>query len=77
MILKNPGDSVKVAAWTVGQPHQVTFPLSALSLPDTATTIWWVNDVGDTGTIKVQSNSFTDTLSGTPKYYSAFKPVSA
>ena len=77
LILKNPGDSVKVAVWTAGQPHQVTFPLSALSLPDTATTIWWLNDVGDAGTIKVQSNSFTDTLSATPKYYSAFQPVSA
>ena len=77
LVLNNVGDSVKVAAWTDGQPRVVTFPLSGLSLPDTATTVWWVNDVGDTGTIKVQSSSFTDTLTGTPKYYSTFRPISA
>lgn len=76
LILKNSGDSVKVAAWTAGQPQAVTFPLSGLSFPDTATTVWWVNDVGNTGTIPVQSGGFTDTLTGTPKYYSTFRPVS-
>lgn len=77
LVLKNSADSVKVAAWTTGQPRTVNFPLSGLSFPDTATTIWWVNDIGDTGTIRVQSGGFTDTLTATPKYYSTFRPVSA
>ena len=75
-VLSNAGDSVKVGAWTVGQPHQVTFPLTSVSFPDTAKTIWWDNGDADTGTIQVKSGGFTTELTGTPTYYSAFPPVS-
>jgi|GEM_PF-2253740 len=77
LVLKNSQDSVKIAAWTEGFPHQVTFPISALSLPDTASTITWVNSNANIGTTKVISSSFKDSLSSTPKFYSAFKPVTA
>ena len=77
LVLKNLQDSVKIAAWTEGFPHQVILPLSALSLPDTTNTISWVNTNAGTGTIKVIVSSFKDSLSSTPIFYSAFKPVSA
>ncbi len=70
LVMENAGDSVKVAAWTTGASHQVSFPLASLSLPDTARTIYWVNTNSDSGTLQVSSSSFTDTLSGTPRIYS-------
>ncbi|MHB8336266.1 MAG: cellulase family glycosylhydrolase [Ignavibacteriaceae bacterium] len=77
LVLKNSQDSIKIAAWTEGFPHQVTFPLSALSLPDTTNKISWVSTNAGAGTINVISSSFKDSLSSTPKFYSTFKPVSA
>lgn len=75
LVLKNSGDSVKAAAWTQGSPHSVTIPLSGLSFPDTTKDIWWVDDAGDTGTIPIGAGSFTDELTGDPKYYSPFPPA--
>ena len=76
LVLKNSQDSVKVAAWTEGFPHQVTLPLSSLSMPDTTNSISWVNTNASSGTINVISGSFNDSLSSTPIFYSAFKQVS-
>ncbi len=75
LILKNPGDSVKVAAWTTSTAHQITLPLAGLSLPATSGVIHWIDCVADTGSVTVASNSFTDQLTGAPKYYSAFRPI--
>lgn len=75
LVLNNPAGSVKIAAWTQGGKRTVTFPLSALSLPDTAKTIWWVNGNAVIGTVGVDGNSFTDELGNTVKYYSAFPPT--
>ncbi len=76
LILSNPGDSVKVAAWTVGRPDQVTLPLSSLSMQATARTIWWVDGNADTGSVNVHSGNFTIRLTGSPTYYSTFPQVS-
>lgn len=75
LVLKNPGDSVKVAAWTTGSSHQITLPLSSISLPDTAKTVYRIDCVSDTGTLPVVSGGITDTLTGAPEYYSSFRPV--
>lgn len=75
LVMENAGDSVKVAAWTTGASHQVSFSLASLSLPDTARTIYWVNTNSDSGTVPVGSSGFTDELSGTPKIYSASDQV--
>jgi hypothetical protein len=74
--MENAGDTVKVAAWTTGAAHQLNFPLTSLSLPDTAKTIYWVNTNSDSGTIPVSSGGFTDGLSGTPKIYSVSHQLS-
>ncbi len=70
LVMENAGDSVKVAAWATGAAHQLNFPLTSLSFPDTAKTIYWVNTNSDSGTIPISSGGFTDELSGTPKIYS-------
>ncbi len=76
LVMENAGDTVKVAAWTTGAAHQLNFPLTSLSLPDTAKTIYWVNTNSDSGTIPVSSGGFTDGLSGTPKIYSVSHQLS-
>ena len=76
LVMENAGDSVKVAAWATGAAHQLNFPLTSLSFPDTAKTIYWVNTNSDSGTIPISSGGFTDELSGTPKIYSVSHQVS-
>lgn len=75
LILKDPGDSVKVAAWTTGGAHQVTLSLSSLSLSGSANKVYRIDCVADTATLPVVSGGITDTLTGAPKYYSTFRPV--
>ncbi len=74
LIMKNTGDSVKVAAWTTGPSHQVTLPLSALSLSGAAKSIHWIDCVSDTGSTQVVSGGITVELTAAPKYFSAFQP---
>jgi polysaccharide biosynthesis protein PslG len=75
LVLTNGSDTVKTAAWTQGSAHNVVLALSALSLPDTTKTIWWIDSNGDEGTIGVAGGNFAVNLNSTPKYISAVPPV--
>lgn len=75
LILRNQNGGVKIAAWTQGTPHNVSFQLQDLSFPDTLKKVWWMGVDSDTGTVKVDNNKFTVEINDSPKYYSLVPPV--
>jgi len=75
LILENTGDTVKAAVWTEGHSHNITLKLSDILFPQTLKKIFWTDGNAKTGTLITEDGGFTDEISGTPKYYSAFPPV--
>ncbi|MDE3067280.1 MAG: cellulase family glycosylhydrolase [Verrucomicrobiota bacterium] len=65
LVLTNAAGAVKLAAWTLAQPHVATFTLSP---PVPAESFSRVNGNGRRGRLKVQGNHFSVELNGMPKY---------
>jgi polysaccharide biosynthesis protein PslG len=64
LILKNIIGETKLAVWTLGKPHTVAFDLEASS----ATELFFVDERGKSGRIKIEKNNFTVTLGSSPQY---------
>ena len=64
LILKNIIGETKLAVWTVGKPHAVTFDLEAAA----ATELFIVEGNGKRERIEIGKNSFTVKLSSSPAY---------
>jgi polysaccharide biosynthesis protein PslG len=73
-VLTNSRGVVKVAAWTQGESHLVTFPLKAISMPASTQSVCWIDGNTETGEISVRAKSLTTPISGTPKYFSVDAP---
>lgn len=74
-VLTNSRGDVKVAAWTQGETHTVTFSPAKLSLAPSTKKIWCIDGNAEIRSIRVTANGFTAELDGTPKYLSAVSPA--
>jgi hypothetical protein len=64
LILTNAPGETKLAAWTLGQPHPITFHLK----PSTAKEIILVNGASQESKEVINNNQFALPLDGTPRY---------
>jgi polysaccharide biosynthesis protein PslG len=64
LILKDTMEETKLAVWTVGKPHTVTFDLEAAA----ATELVVVEGHGKRGSIEIRNNRLTVRLSSAPAY---------
>lgn len=64
LILTNAPGETKLAAWTLGQPHTITFQLK----PSATKEIILLNGAGQESKAAIQSDQFALLLDGTPRY---------